>query len=143
MFSSGYLSIFPWWAKIMIHSPEIHGSLCFPPDFFSKEKPMMGPQQRKFSTVHRSLWDDLKLRRGFGSNASIGSIGAIYYYQYIGIYDINMISGISLSIYIASIGPPLLHSIVPSGKHTQSYWKWPFSSWIYPFKNGGSFQLAM
>ena len=21
---------------------------------------------------------------------------------------------------------------IPSGKHTKSYWKWPFSSWIYP-----------
>ena len=24
--------------------------------------------------------------------------------------------------------------MIPSGKHTNSYWKWPFSSWIYPLK---------
>jgi hypothetical protein len=23
---------------------------------------------------------------------------------------------------------------LPSGKHTKSYWKWPFSSWIFPLK---------
>ena len=23
---------------------------------------------------------------------------------------------------------------LPSGKHTKSYWKWPFSAWIYPLK---------
>jgi hypothetical protein len=23
---------------------------------------------------------------------------------------------------------------IPSGKHSHGYWKWPFSSWIYPLK---------
>ena len=29
--------------------------------------------------------------------------------------------------------------LIPSGKHTKSYGKWWFSSWIFPLKNGGSF----
>ena len=27
-----------------------------------------------------------------------------------------------------------MRSVLPSGKHTKSYWKWWFSSWIYPLK---------
>ena len=31
-----------------------------------------------------------------------------------------------------------IYSIIPSGKHTKSYWKWPFIV-DFPIKNGGSF----
>ena len=61
----------------------------------------------------------------------IGSMVLVYMLTWLGYID-----GINVTIYRSTMDPMgyWYSFIIPSGKHTKSYWTWWFSSWIYPLK---------